>query len=282
MVAQESASWDISANAECVEYLMNKIKSIYRYPIKGLSGERLESTVLSAGDVLPGDREYAFARAGVLFDPDHPAYMKKTNFLALVRDEKLAAYESKLDQGTKILSIFEKGVLKLEANLNNTTECEAAAEFFRAQLDIEADQSPRVVRATGGTNGPESSHSFSDVPDKAISLISLTSIKEFRDKIGADVDPMRFRGNINFESTSGPAWQEFDWIDRDLRIGECILHVFKRTQRCAATMVNPTTANRDLNVPKQLMSSYDHMDMGIYTTVVQGGEIKPGDKIELV
>ncbi|MGY9004267.1 MAG: hypothetical protein ACKVIF_13905 [Rhodospirillales bacterium] len=59
-------------------------------------------------------------------------------------------------------------------------------------------------------------------------------------------------------------------------------HVFKRTQRCAATMVNPTTAIRDLNVPKQLMGSYDHMDMGIYTTVVQGGEIKVGDEIDLI
>jgi MOSC domain-containing protein YiiM len=47
-------------------------------------------------------------------------------------------------------------------------------------------------------------------------------------------------------------------------------------------MVNPTTAIRDLNVPKQLMSSYDHMDMGIYTTVVQGGEIKVGDEIDLI
>ena len=47
-------------------------------------------------------------------------------------------------------------------------------------------------------------------------------------------------------------------------------------------MVNPTTAIRDLNVPKQLMGSYDHMDMGIYTTVVQGGEIKVGDEIDLI
>jgi len=261
---------------------MNKIKSIYRYPVKGFSGERLESTVLSVDEVLPGDREYAFARAGVLFDPDHPAYLKKTNFLALVRDEKLAAFETKLNQESKVLSILERGVLKLEADLNNKDECKAAAEFFRGQLDIEPDHSPRVVRATGGTNGPEASHSFSDVPDKAVSLISLSSIKAFGEKIGADVDPMRFRGNINFESTSGPSWQEFDWVDRNLRIGDCIFRVFKRTQRCAATMVNPTTAIRDLNVPKQLMGSYDHMDMGIYTTVVQGGEIKVGDEIDLI
>jgi uncharacterized protein YcbX len=278
LVAQESSAWGVSANPECVIILLNKIESIYRYPIKGFSGERLESAILSAYEVLPGDREYAFARAGVLFDPLHPAYLKKTNFLALVRDQKLAEYEIKLNQETKVLSAFKKGVLKLEANLNDTNECEVAAEFFRVQLGIEADQPPRIVRA----NGPNASHSFSDVPDKVISLISLNSIKEFGGKIGVDIDPMRFRGNINFEGSFGAAWQEFDWIDRDLRIGNCILRVLKRTQRCAATMVNPTTANRDLNVPKELLNSYGHMDMGIYTTVVQGGEINDGDEINLI
>ncbi len=262
--------------------LLNNIESIYRYPIKGLSGERLESAMLTAYEVLPGDREYAFARAGVLFDPDNPVYLKKTNFLALVRDEKLAEYEIKLDQKTKILLVFKKGSLKLEADLNHTNGCEVAAEFFRRQLGIETYHPPRILRATSGVNGRNTSHSFSDVPDKVISLISLTSIKEFGEKIGADVDPMRFRGNINFKSSFGSAWQEFDWVDRDLRIGDCKLRVLKRTQRCAATMVNPETANRDLNVPKELVRSYGHMDMGIYTTVIQGGEIKVGDEINLI
>ena len=28
--------------------------------------------------------------------------------------------------------------------------------------------------------------------------------------------------------------------------------------------------------------NYDHMDMGIYTEVLEGGEIKIGDEIELI
>ena len=190
---------------------MNRIESIYRYPIKGLSGESLSSVRLAVDEVLPGDRKYAFARAGVAFNPNHPEYLKKTNFLALVRDEKLAAFKTKLDQESMILSIFKNGILKLEADLNSLIDCEAAAEFFRDQLDIAPNQSPVVVSAKGGSNGGEANHSFSDVSEKAVSLISLTSIRAFSEKINADVDPMRFRGNVNFESTSGPAWQEFDW-----------------------------------------------------------------------
>ena len=77
--------------------MSNTIESIYRYPIKGLSGERLDRISLTAGSVIPGDREYAFARADVSFDPDNPQYMKKTHFLSLVRDAKLAALKTKFN-----------------------------------------------------------------------------------------------------------------------------------------------------------------------------------------
>ncbi|MBT7955999.1 MAG: MOSC domain-containing protein [Rhodospirillaceae bacterium] len=255
---------------------MNKIESIYRYPIKGLSGESMTSVVLKAGEVIPGDREYAFARAGVQFDSDKPEYLQKTNFLALVRDEKLAEFDTRFDPESKSLSIFQDRILALEADLVDPADCLKAAEFFRDYLAILPDNCPSLVRATGGTTG----HSFSDVPNKAISLINLKSVSEFGEKISAAVDPIRFRGNINFEGDE--AWQEFDWLDRDLRIGEVILRAFKRTQRCAATMVNPDTAERDINVPKKLHENYAHMDMGIYTEVIAGGEIKCGDEIELI
>ena len=40
---------------------MSNIKSIVRYPIKGLSGENIEKIILEKNQVLPGDREYAFS-----------------------------------------------------------------------------------------------------------------------------------------------------------------------------------------------------------------------------
>ncbi len=255
---------------------MTRVESIYRYPVKGLSGESMASVVVNAGEVIPGDREYAFARAGVQFDPDQPEYLQKTNFLALVRDEKLAEFDTRLNPASKTLSIFQDRILVMEADLANAADCVEAAELFRDHLDMSPDNCPSIVRATGGTVG----HSFSDVPNKAISLIGLASVREFGEKIGAAIDPLRFRGNINFDSDE--AWQEFDWIDQELRIGDVILRAFKRTQRCAATTVNPTTAIRDINVPKKLHESYAHMDMGIYTEVVEGGEIKCGDEIELI
>ena len=55
--------------------------------------------------------------------------------------------------------------------------------------------------------------------------------------------------------------------------------MLKRTQRCAATEVNPQTAERDLRVPFLLRKHYGHLDMGIYAEIVQGGAIEPGSRI---
>jgi len=58
--------------------------------------------------------------------------------------------------------------------------------------------------------------------------------------------------------------------------------VVKRTVRCAATNVDPDTGARDLEVPKTLLRQLGHADCGIYAEVVEGGEIAPGDQIEIL
>ena len=61
------------------------VTDIYRYPVKGFSGERLPEADLQPGQTLRGDRMFALGRPGVVFDVKHPTWMPKTNFLALVR-----------------------------------------------------------------------------------------------------------------------------------------------------------------------------------------------------
>jgi uncharacterized protein YcbX len=256
--------------------LINIIDSIYRYPIKGLSGERLDSVMLSPNNVIQGDREFAFARPGVNFDQDNPKYIHKTKFLALVRDEKLASLEAKFDNTLKRLSLSRYGKVLIEVCLTSCDDRQRIGDFLSDYLDLSPLKRPRIIRATGGTTN----HSFSDLPHKAISLINLSSIMELSERAGVQLDPMRFRGNINFKNDI--PWQEFDWINRNFAIGDAVLSVFKRTQRCAATSVNPFSAIRDINVPKELSKHYKHINMGVYATVIKSGVIKTGDKIQLL
>ena len=51
-----------------------KVQSIYRYPVKGLSPERLLRAPLGVGATLPGDRLYAIENGPSGFDPQAPRY----------------------------------------------------------------------------------------------------------------------------------------------------------------------------------------------------------------
>ena len=50
----------------------SKIGSIYRYPVKGLSAERLDRVALTVGECLPHDRRFAIALPSTSFDPARP------------------------------------------------------------------------------------------------------------------------------------------------------------------------------------------------------------------
>ncbi|MAV88217.1 MAG: MOSC domain-containing protein [Rhodospirillaceae bacterium] len=223
-----------------------------------------------------GDREYAISRADIDFDPDLPKYFQKNNFLALVNTAKLANYQIKYDQATRMLSVLRKGKELIKVNLSNNFERLDLVEFLYTKLDIKRAHKLDIIRATEGTN----QHSFSDLPDKVISFINLSTVKSFSEKIGLKIDPLRFRANINFSSNI--PWWEFECLNKKLKIDKVVLEVIKKTRRCAATSVNPSTAIRDINIPRYLKNNYGHTDLGVYAKVLEGGQIMVGDKIELL
>jgi uncharacterized protein YcbX len=127
-----------------------------------------------------------------------------------------------------------------------------------------------VLRAEG--------HSFSDVARKVVSFINLASVAAIEDAVGAPVDPLRFRGNVHV--SGWPAWREFELVGKEIAVGSSArLRVIKRIERCAATNVEPYTGIRDLNIPRALMQSFNHVDCGVYAEVVAPGEIAVGDLI---
>ena len=89
---------------------MTMLKKIFRYPIKGLSSENIETILLEKDQVLSGDREYAFARSHVSFDENNPVYLRKTNFLALVKEDKLARLSTEFHSKLKRLIIIHYAI----------------------------------------------------------------------------------------------------------------------------------------------------------------------------
>jgi len=173
-------------------------------------------------------------------------------------------------------SIKENIAFGLPENEININKVEV---FFQKYLNLGSNNKPRLVQGTKYENDKNLKHSFSDLPEKAISIINLNTISDFEKKIGKNIDPSRFRANLLIDNID--PWKEFNWVGKTIEIGDCILEVFKRTQRCAATNVNPENALRDINIPNEINSHFGHLDLGVYAKVKKTGVISVNDKLSL-
>lgn len=250
------------------------ITAIYRYPVKGLSAEKMERVALTVGGCLPQDRRFAIALGSTRFDPRHPEWLSKIHFVMLMRDEKLARLQTRFDAETGILEISEQGRALLCASITEPEGRRLAADFLAQFLGSGVDGPLRVVEAAG--------HAFADArrkpnatTDKYVSLINRASIVALESVMDVEVDPIRFRANVYFDGEA--AWRELGWVGSEITVGEARLRVVSPITRCAATQVNPVTAERDLDIVGALGRAFGHINMGVYAEVVEGGEIAPGD-----
>jgi uncharacterized protein len=252
------------------------ITAIYRYPIKGLSAEKMDRVALRPGNSLPEDRRFAIALASTVFDPQRPVWLAKIHFVMLMRDEKLAQLQTRFDAASGTLTITEGGRVRLRAGVTEPEGRRAVGEFFTDFFGAAVSGPLRVVEAPG--------HAFADArrrpnatTDKYVSLINGASLAALEAAIGAPVDPLRFRANVYFDGAD--AWSEHDWIDSEIGLGAARLRVLSPITRCAATQVNPTTAKRDLDILATLGRAFGHINMGVYAEVLAGGEISLGDPL---
>ncbi|MEQ8823864.1 MAG: MOSC domain-containing protein [Filomicrobium sp.] len=251
------------------EMQLPTVQALYRYPVKGLSAERLQSIAVTAGETIPFDRAWAIENGPGRFDPSAPKHLPKVAFLMLMRDERLAALETHFDEETSTLTIKRDGRQVARGDLSTPIGRQMIGQFIAAYMKASLRGAPKVVSAPG--------HSFSDVAAKCLHIVNLASVRELERVANCLIDPMRFRPNVVIDGAS--PWAEFEWVDKTIEIGGAKLEVFDRTQRCAATNVNPQTAERDVSLPAILERTWGHSEFGIYAKVTSGGTIALADEI---
>ncbi len=252
------------------------VVDICRYPVKGLSAERLERAMLTPGEGLPHDRRFAIAHGTTRFDPERPEWLPKTNFLMLKLDEKLAQLRTRFEEESGILTIGHGGKQVLRAGIAEPAGRELIGQFFADFMAGAVRGAPRVLEAPG--------HMFSDARRKPgtqtfkyVSIVNMASVRELERFMDRPVDPIRFRANLYLDGA--PAWAEFDWSGAGITLGAARLRVACPIDRCAATNVDPATAERDLDVPRALKRGFGHVNMGVYAEVIDGGEVAVGDPV---
>lgn len=248
-----------------------RIVDLYRYPVKGLSPERLAEAQLRTGDHFPGDRLYAIENGPSGFDPAQPAFQPKTRFLMLMKNERLALLRTRFVDAERKLIVTPPDAAPVEFDLGSPDGRAKVEAFFALYCAEELRDRPRLLEAGGSFRFTDSARSG------FVSLLNLSSVKELGEKAGTVLDPLRFRANVHLDGW--PAWQEVSLVGKIITIGSTRLEVLKPIDRCLATHVDPTSGVRDVDVVGTLRRTYGHIECGIYARVLTGGKITPGDEI---
>ena len=251
--------------------MSGRAESIFRHPVKGFTPEPLAVVDLTPERGVPFDRLYAVENGPSGFDPDAPVFIPKQKFTVLANLPQVAQARTRFDEATHMLTATAPGLPPFAGTLATDAGRAGFAAWLSALLGDHARGALKVIEAPDAWR-------FTDNPRGHVSVINLASVRDLGERMGAVLDPLRFRANIYVDGWE--PWIENQWTGEPLRVGQAQANVFKPIVRCAATHVDPTTAERDLDVTKALFDNYGHMFCGIYLNITQAGRVARGDQVD--
>lgn len=246
---------------------MTIVTDILRHPIKSHGREAVEATTLSPGQSMPFDRLWAVAHDAS--HADGSSWVPCANFSRISKAPELMAITSRLDEDTGMLSLSHPD--REDLIFDPDAEAEAFLQWVKPLVPQNRALPARIVRLDG--------RGFTDSDFPSVTLCNHASHRAIESKMGRKLSIHRWRGNIWFDT--GALWEEFEWIDRDIRIGDCVLRPRERTDRCLTTAANPATGARDADLLKAL-EHWGHQDFSVRAEVVKGGTLRIGDPVEVL
>jgi uncharacterized protein len=131
-----------------------------------------------------------------------------------------------------------------------------------------------IVRAAAGTPAELVPYQGPERFDVLNLLVATDgSIAEF------GYDLRRLRPNLFIEGV--PAGAEYAWVGRALAVGDAVIGVFQRRQRCVVTTIDPDSGEQDLDVLRHIRHRFDHR-LGLDCWVIRPGPVRVGDPVTLL
>lgn len=239
------------------------VAEVWRYPIKGLAGQKLSAASIMPERGIADDRRWLLAHSptdkllsgGEPWRPwNYALTLKKTAQLALLR------------------ATVEESNLIVTANDGRSVcgDPQVPAERWEIEnflCDFLQDDRLSLVDCQARPAW--------DYPRTPITVLFTATIDDLLQHTGVALAAARFRANIVIDG--GAAWAETRHAGGVLSLGEKVrLAAGEGVGRCPATTVNPQSAARDANVPQLLRRHYGHNMCGIKCVVLHGGEIVAG------
>ncbi|MDA9654327.1 MOSC domain-containing protein [Candidatus Pelagibacter sp.] len=253
------------------------ISSIHFSPIKSLSFTNIESCEIKKNLGILNDRKFAFSRVidaeKALLIEKNPNERKLNNFLSLKNSPVLNKYNFTY-KDNKLALIFDgKEQISITAD-----DIDQRSKLINKLIDLESSLK-KPMFLLQNNEFPFYDTSNSNKVFNSISLINLNSIEDFEKRINQKVEFQRFRGNFYIDGID--AWEEQNWIGKNIKINNVLFKVERNIPRCIAINLKPKTDKSDLNLLQSLKEAYNHFDMGIYLRSLNDGKIKVGNAIKL-
>ena len=253
------------------------ISSIYYCPVKSLSLQSIESCEVKKDLGILNDRMFAFSR---IIDTEKAKLIEKNpdkrnlnNFLTLKNSPVLNKYNFIYQDNKLALTLEGKELISITID-----DLEQRSLLINKLLELESSLI-KPISLLQNKEFPFYDTTHSDKVFNSISLINLKSIEDFGKKINEKVEFQRFRGNFYVDGIN--AWEERNWIEKNIKINNVSFKVERNIPRCVAINLKPKTDKNGLNLLQSLKKTYNHIDMGVYLRSLNDGEVKVGNAIEI-
>ena len=227
------------------------LAEIWRYPVKSLAGERLESAVLGLAGV-PGDRiVQVWSGEG---------------------DERQI-----VTARSRPLLLRHRAALGAAANTEPLVDGRPwRAPAVAADVERAAGPGTRLVRSD------EIEARFDILPLLVMTDGAIAAIADDPDLAAVRVDRRRFRPNLLVGGVEGLA--EMDWEGRSLRIGSAggaVVEMVDLRGRCGIPTFDPDDGRQSVGVLRAVARATGGV-LGLNARVVKPGLVRAGDPVELL
>jgi len=234
---------------------IGQVEAIFRYPIKSMGGEPLDSAELGWHGI-EGDRRLAIRR------------MEDRSGFPWLTAGKLPQL-----------------VLYAPQRLGDSLQEDIPTHVRTPDGRVLPVFSEELAAAIGGQYGAsvqmmQMKHGIFD--DATISVISSDTVSEIGRLAGLTPDVRRFRPNVLVRLLQTAPFREDEWVDGVLTFGEGddapAIAVTRRDIRCAMLNLDPETARPDVEMMKAVVRANEN-NAGVYGTVTRSGRVTVGQPI---
>ena len=279
---------------------IGEVQEIWRYPVKGMAGERLQAGRLGPRG-LEGDRIRAVrdtARGEIQSCKFRPELLLCSARIGAGAPDPV---EIVFPDGSVLNGANEKAAARVSELIGHASTIEALrpvtdADFYRRHKTDDHSWMTEL-RATFSReageplppmldNFPSAAAEFVVVPGSfflvtQLHLLSTASLAWMKRILpAADWQPRRFRPNLLIDTGSLEGLVEQAWIGQRIVLGDAALACVDTTPRCGAIARAQAGLPMDKTILRTVVKHADQ-NLGVYGETAVGGDIRVGDPVYL-